>query len=523
MTSFDTSQPAAEDLKLLVETSQLLTSLDLDTVMRRVIDLTSRAVGADKVSLFLHGRGQLDWEHIFLMRTLDRDETIRALRVVMEEGLAGWVTRHRKAALVYDTADDPRWHNFPEEHDPPRSALCVPLIHDGEVLAVLTLAQREPGHFTTHHLEMVQIIANQAAVAIRNAQLYRQAAAQQRQLEAILSALPEFLLVLDRDGKIVLISDGVEALFGGQTPIPRAAVIGQPLSCFTGPEQPAAMLTPAVQMLSQPPAAPEPWTFEARDEAHGRDYQVSMGTWTNPDQQPGGYILLLHDVTTLRDLHRFKDEMLKIVSHDLRNPLALIMSAATMLETDLPPLEADADIQQYIHIIHIATRRMEALLEDLLRADSSKMKTIDPVALTQEVIERVRPLAERKQHTLEVFFDVTGEGRLVADQTLIGEAMENYLSNAIKYTPRQGHIVVRAYYEAKRFYFTVEDNGVGIASEHLPHLFKPYYRPPGNVEQGYGIGLNLVKTIVERHGGQVWVNSVENQGSLFGFWIPLVS
>ena len=67
----------------------------------------------------------------------------------------------------------------------------------------------------------------------------------------------------------------------------------------------------------------------------------------------------------------------------------------------------------------------------------------------------------------------------------------------------------------------VEDTGIGIAPEHLPHLFEPYYRPAETIEQGYGIGLNLVKTIVERHRGRVWVNSEKGVGSQFGFWLPL--
>jgi signal transduction histidine kinase len=122
---------------------------------------------------------------------------------------------------------------------------------------------------------------------------------------------------------------------------------------------------------------------------------------------------------------------------------------------------------------------------------------------------------------LEVALELNAAIPLVADPMLIAEAMENYVSNAVKYTPKKGRITVRAYSQEDRFHFIVEDNGIGIADEHLPHLFEPYYRPPGTVEQGYGIGLNLVKTIVERHRGGVWVESIEKVGSRFGLWLPL--
>ncbi|MBZ0303444.1 MAG: GAF domain-containing protein [Anaerolineae bacterium] len=522
MASIDThSQPTLDDLRLLTEASQLLTSLDLETVMRQVIDLTSSAVGAAKASLFLHSDNQIDWEHIFLMRDLKPDESIMVLQTVLDEGLAGWVMRNRSAALVSDTETDTRWHVFPDDPHQPRSVLCVPFIYDDRVLAVLTLAHPETDHFNEHHRKLVQIIANQAAVAIRNAQLFQQTQAQQRQLEVILHALPEILFVLDSQGRILLISDGVPELLSGESAMEREDIIGQLLSEFAGESQPGRLLAPAQRIIQCSQPQDEPWTFETRDDEHGRDYQVTMGRWQGGGQQTHGYTLLLHDVTTLRDLHRFKDEMLKIVSHDLRNPLSLIISARDMLELDLPPVDAESEVPHYLEIIRQSTIRMETLLDDLMRTGTTNQRQIDPEQLVRKVTERVRPLAERKQQVLEVSIDLENILGLVADPMLIGEAMENYLSNAIKYTPKKGRIIVRTYSQENRFYFIVEDNGIGIAAEYLPQLFEPYFRPPDTVEHGYGIGLNLVKTIVERHRGRVWVESTKHVGSEFGFWLPL--
>ncbi len=521
MASANVHPPSQEDLKLLAEVSQLLTSLDLETVMRQVINLMSRAVGAARASLFLHHENQIDWDHIFLMRNLNRDETIVALRTVLDEGLAGWVMRHKEATIVYDTESDPRWHVFPEDTHQTRSVLCVPLIHNDAVLAVLTLVHPEPAHFDEHHLELARIIANQAVLAIRNAQLFNQTIAQQHQLEAILRALPEILFVLDHQGKILRINDGVLDLLGGGQTLQRQDIIGHTLSEFTSEHQPGHLLTVAQRLIDQPPPGGDSWAFEVRDEERGRDYQVTMGTWENPAQQVQGYTLLMHDITTLRDLHRFKDDMLKIVSHDLRNPVSLIISAHEMLKLDLPPIEPESNVPRYLEIIEQATGRMENLLDDLVRAEPSNQQRIDPAQVIQAVVERIRPMATNKRQTLEVEFVSDEAMLLVADPMLLGEAMENYLSNAVKYTPRKGRILVKAYIQDDRFQFVVEDNGIGIAEEHLPHLFDPYYRPPGTVEQGYGIGLNLVKTIIERHQGRVWVESIVNVGSRFGFWLPL--
>src|SRR4026207_2142914 len=103
MPQTDTREPIFEDLKLLTEVSQLLTLLDLNNVMQRVISLMSSAVGASKASLFLHYENNVDWDHIFLTRDLNPEESIAVVQAVLDDGLAGWVIRNQKETIVYDT------------------------------------------------------------------------------------------------------------------------------------------------------------------------------------------------------------------------------------------------------------------------------------------------------------------------------------------------------------------------------------------------------------------------------------
>ena len=511
------AQSAQEQLNLLSEVSQLLTTLDLHTVMQQVIDLTSSAMGASKASLFLYGEGTVDWDHVFLTRNLDRAESIVVLNTVLKEGLAGWVVRHKEPALVRDTKLDPRWHFFTEEPNPTRSALCVPFMYQDHVLAILTLIHPKPNRFDEHDLNLLMIVANQAAVAIRTAQLFNQTQAQQQQLEMILRALPEMLIVVDEKHNIVRVNDKAQNMLGTDD----TDLIGKSIVQFKDDDSAGNILAPACKIIMNPPPENEPWAYEVRDDEHGKDYQVVVSTWDNPAQHTQGFIILMHDVTGLRDLHRFKDEMLRLVSHDLRSPVSLIITAHEMIETDLPPLPEDSHIPQFMRIIAQSTERMEKLIADLLTADTSAQQEIDPAEIIQHVVDQMRPLAERKQQTLETVFDLAPNVRLFSDPLLISEAVENYISNAIKYTGRGGHITVRAYVEGDRLHYIVEDTGTGIDKEHLPRLFEPYYRPSDTVEQGYGIGLNLVKTIIEREQGRVWVESEKNVGSRFGFWLPL--
>ncbi len=509
-------QPTFEDLKLLTEVSQLLTLLDLDSVMQKVIQLMSSAVGASKASLFLHHENDIDWNHILLTRDLDQQQSVIVVRAVMDEGLAGWVARNREGAVVYDTHTDSRWHVFPDDTSKVRSALCVPFLKDDQVLAVLTLVHPEPQHFDEHHLRLMTIVANQAAVAVRNAQLFHQVQTQQRQLAEIVRVIPDVLLVLNEDGKILIVNDAGEQLLTSATPVE-----GRYISEFVEVEN---ALAPLQRVLSKRDRNHTIKPFETRSERTRQDFLVNLSRWENPARRSIGYVVVMHDVTTLRDLHRFKDEMIKVVSHDLMNPVSLVASASEMLELDMPPLDAESAIPQYMSIIKQATDRMQGLLDDLLRAETSNQSAVEPSELINIVMGNMQPLAHNKRHTLTAAVNLDDTLEIVVDPMLIREAMENYVSNAIKYTQAGGRITIRAFVEDNRLHYLVEDNGIGIGAEHLPHLFEPYYRverPETADIEGYGVGLNLVKTIIERHQGEVWVESELGKGSRFGFWLPL--
>jgi signal transduction histidine kinase len=152
---------------------QLATSLDLDWVLSRVLNLAIRATDAGDGSIFLVPVGEAPAARI-LRRELSAAEANRAIDNVLAEGLAGWVVRHRLGTIVYDTSQDPKWLSFPDDPRPPGSALAVPLIADNRVLGVLTLDHPERNHFHSRHLVLMSAISHQASTAIERARLYRQ-------------------------------------------------------------------------------------------------------------------------------------------------------------------------------------------------------------------------------------------------------------------------------------------------------------------------------------------------------------
>jgi two-component system phosphate regulon sensor histidine kinase PhoR len=527
--------PSIEDLDLLAETSQLLTMLDRDRLLERVIQLTVKALGAEKASLLLHPDHTDEWNQVFIKHTngarqvqrYDQEQSLHFARRVLDRGLAGWVVRNRQGAIVEDTQQDERWHVFPDSKSGARSALCVPFLYNDKVLGVLTLLHSEPYHFNETHLRLMTIIANQASVAVRNAHLFNTMHRQQRQLEAILHAMPDLLLVLDEEGRLLIANDAAAHLLDPDAT--QDSVVGRELKEFLHHD---SVLNMIYEIVDSPLKSGQSISFETRSEQQRRDYLVTISVWENSEERvtypaPAGYVIVMRDITTLRDLNRFKDEMLQMASHDLRSPLALIVGYCSLITLEAPE---GSVIHEYLDVIQRSTERMKALLDDLLRVEQIRNsplelhEQVDVLDLVNRVLNNMRPLVDSKHQHLDARLALDNLPGVVVNPMLVREAMENLISNAVKYTPSGGHITVRSYVQTGQLHFIVEDNGVGIPRQALGRVFESFYRvrqEETGHEEGRGLGLSLVKTIIERHNGEVWVESEVGVGSRFGFWVPI--
>jgi signal transduction histidine kinase len=167
-------QQTRELLQTLYDVSDhLAASLDLDWVLSRVLDLSISATQARHGSIFLVPASDSASPRI-LRRDLPLEEADIVASEVLADGLAGWVVRHKEGTLIFDTAQDPRWLSFPDDRNPPRSALAVPLSANDRVVGVLTLDHAEPGHFQAQHMGLMRAIAHQASAAIEKARLHRE-------------------------------------------------------------------------------------------------------------------------------------------------------------------------------------------------------------------------------------------------------------------------------------------------------------------------------------------------------------
>ena len=218
-----------------------------------------------------------------------------------------------------------------------------------------------------------------------------------------------------------------------------------------------------------------------------------------------------------------RDEVVGVVSHDLRNPLNALIMAATMAEQRA---DDGALVRARLAVIRRSAERMNRLIGDLLdvtRIDSGNLvlerERLSVASLVDEAVQAQRALAESRGLTLRAEVP-RGISPIEGDRDRLFQVFANLMGNAVKFTPRGGSIVVSASPVDGRVRFAVADTGPGIPPEFLPHVFDRFWQDRRTAGQGTGLGLSIVKGITEAHGGEVGVESVQGEGSTFTFTLP---
>jgi signal transduction histidine kinase len=222
---------------------------------------------------------------------------------------------------------------------------------------------------------------------------------------------------------------------------------------------------------------------------------------------------------------RSREDLLAIVSHDLRNPLSTVLMGAKQIERCADDSEPGMRTKKAARTICSAVDRMTRLVSDLL--DLAKLEAgqrlpielgpNDGSDLTRQVVEQLEPLAVSRHITLRV--DFAAPISIVCDADRVQQALSNLIGNAIKFSREGGSIDVVVRKTGEEVVFSVIDTGMGISSDQVPHLFTPYWQAKAR-KDGAGLGLAIVKAIVEAHSGRIWVESAPGKGTTFYFALP---
>jgi two-component system, chemotaxis family, sensor kinase Cph1 len=266
-----------------------------------------------------------------------------------------------------------------------------------------------------------------------------------------------------------------------------------------------------------------------REEVRGRSHPWTPGDLEVADelQRRAAEVDIERRLASEQRAVRAREEMIAVVSHDLGNPLSVVLLEAAHLLAHWPDTadQRVRTLRESVELIRRSATRMKALIEDLLelekvaaRSFPIDLQPVDSRHLLEDGVADAQPLAHAKR--ISLVLDLNDPPKIDADAHRISQVLSNLLGNAIKFTPEGGAVTLSARPRDGALSVTIADTGPGIASEDLAHIFDRYWRRTGFDGEGTGLGLYIARGIVEAHGGRIWAES-SPQGATFVFTLPL--
>ena len=336
----------------------------------------------------------------------------------------------------------------------------------------------------------------------------------QRATQQAFDSLPDAVAVIDLEGKVEVATEMARDIFGLR---PNTRIFDLPFGWMADLYNDALNKGHSAEQKNKQRVIQQ---FVSGEERYYRPEAIPI---LDNDRQPTGVILVLQDVTQLRQQDEMKRGVISTVSHQLKTPLTSIrMAIHLLLEEKVGTLT-----EKQVELLLAAREdsdRLHSILNNLLdisRIESGRVlmefRTVSPHSMVLEALEPFQRGAQDQGVTLNV--DLPGDlPEVWADTVRMNHVLANLLSNALRYTPAGGRVTVLARADEEWVHFSVSDTGRGIPSKYFPRIFEQFFRvPEQGKETGAGLGLAIVKEIVEAHGGTVGVESTEGKGSTFTF------
>ncbi len=409
-----------------------------------------------------------------------------------------------------------------------KQAVAMPLIFANNPLGLLIVFRSYQVSPDLNDVQILQSFAFQTAIAVHNAQLYERINQERQRLAAILQHSGDGVMILDSALNILQVNRAFEQMTGWLADAAVGCNLDEVIT-WQRIEQDDLRDVLAQGWFQQKPASE---TFYVEGDLLRRDgLIVSLGITYAPlfttEGKPGNIIANIRDITNFRRAQEMQNVFISTVSHELRTPVALIKGYASTLNRQDAQWNMNV-VHQSLAVIEEEADRLAELIDDLLTA--SKIQAERKVALQladirldmlgEQSVERFSTQSSRHQFALsfpEHFPAIQSDARRLR------QVIDNLLTNAIKYSPNGGTITVGGRFTDHNVTFFVRDEGVGIQDHEQSRIFERFYRVDNNLTtktKGTGLGLYLVKAIIEAHNGTISVKSTPGKGSTFYFTLP---
>jgi PAS domain S-box-containing protein len=516
------------------ETSSLPSAAELEQTLQRLMRRVSMLVQAEKCVFLLHDRERSELVARPPALGFSRDQ-LRSLRLSVNEGVAAKAFERGEAIVVSNTAAlesiDKVWVKSLDA----RNLIAYPLVLERRdeqervvdriaVGVFLVLNKRGKAPFAPEDLKLLSVMARQVTAVIADAQVYLQLTEEKEQLQATLQSIGSGILMVESTGHISLLNPTAKALLQ----MGEEEGIGQQFADVIGQEQVKKLLHEAiydgkegqVEIEVQIPGYHDPRIYNAHT-ALVRGEKSGIPTIM-------GVATIFNDITAIRNVERMKTAFVSTVSHELRTPLTSIKGFISTLLQDTEGYFDEEMRLEFYQIIDTECDRLRRLIDDLLnvsriesgRALEMNWSLFEPLGVIEKVIQAQRSYTDRHKFVLDFGGEIP---KLLGDADKFDQILTNLLSNSVKYSSN-GEIRVAVDSDETNLIVAISDQGIGIPKDKLPTIFEKFERIDNRDTRqagGTGIGLFLVKHLVELHEGKIEVTSEIGKGSTFTFRLPL--
>jgi len=401
----------------------------------------------------------------------------------------------------------------------------IPLATRHSIVGVIFLFRSYTDSFSTNDRALLRSFANQAAIAVQNAQLYAQSVRSRQRLDALLDSVADGILILSPNQKIERCNPALERMLQ----VKSDEIQGKPHEAVI------RWLKRSTDMnLEQAVAGGWPLTAHAHLYVEG-DLRIGevlpplpVGITYAPLMSEENVLLniiaTVRDITHFRQADELKSTFVSVVSHELKTPLALIKGYVSTLRREDARWDRSI-VNESLQVIEEEADRLAELVENLLdasrlQANNLAMKRAD--VLLPDLVKHAasRMQTQTKLHKIVVDFPEDFPV-ILADENRLTQVLTNLIGNAIKYSPN-GEIKVTGRVRPDMVILCVSDEGPGIAQSDIPHIFDRFYRSTDATRntKGAGLGLYLTRAIIEAHGGRIWVDPETGKGARICFLLP---
>ncbi len=510
----------------LLEIARAITErLDLSEVLRRVLR-ASVVMTAARIGVVVLRNNEDGLFYVRAFTGLD-PETVPLINDKLHEIITG----AGENGVSYDDLNQQLSELAQSIDDSLRQSVAMPLIFAKDPLGLLIVFRSYKAEVTPNDVQILHSFADQAAIAVHNAQLYERNKRERQQLSAILQNTGDGVMILDSNLEILQINLAFERMTAWRA---EDAI---------GYHQDHVIVWKKIEQPDLYDALERGWPLVGSDpqldntlyvegDLQRRDgltlsIGITYAPLLNAEGKLTNIIANIRDITNFRRAQEMQSIFISTISHELRTPVALIKGYASTLTREDANWDV-ATVKQSLGVIEDEADRLTDLIDDLLTA--SKIQAEQRINLTlsnvrldqlaQQTVERQQTQTARHQFALGFQDDFPV---IQGDAKKLRQVLDNLITNAIKYSPEGGTITIGGRYNAEQVTLFVRDEGEGIPETELERIFERFYRVDGrltNRTKGTGLGLYLVKAIVEAHDGTIHVKSQPRQGSTFFFTLP---